>query len=93
MKYGSARIISNLKRGKSLVAIELKEGKFNALVIYGKAEREVFEQKRGEFSSNIQDYYENSCVYQHRHWLRRGERASCYRKTDAVIRAPSRSNQ
>jgi hypothetical protein len=38
------------KSGKSLVALELHERKFKALVIYGKAEREIFEQQRGEFS-------------------------------------------
>jgi hypothetical protein len=57
------------KGGKSLVALELKEGKFNALVIYGKVECEAFEQQRGEFSSYIQGYYDNSRVYHDGKWM------------------------
>lgn len=57
------------RSGKTLVSLCIKENCFNALIIFGKAERAVFDEVRGEFSSFICNYYDNSHTYHDGKWM------------------------
>ncbi len=57
------------KSGKTLVTIAVKDGAFNVLVIFGKAEREVFDTVRTQFSDYICSYYDNSRTYHDGKWM------------------------
>ena len=49
------------RSGKTLVTIYLKDGMFTVLVIFGKEERNKFENDHKKFSKYINDYYKNHC--------------------------------
>ncbi len=46
-------ILKFRKSGKTLVSLSVQENRFNALVIFGKAEREKFDAVRDNFSDYI----------------------------------------
>ncbi|MCL2285807.1 MAG: DUF3788 family protein [Firmicutes bacterium] len=55
--------------GKTIVAIYTRDDHFAFLVIFGKAEREVFEQRRSEFPQKIQEIYDESKTYHDGKWM------------------------
>lgn len=57
------------KGGKTLVTIALKDGLFNVLIIFGKAEREQFEQVEGQFSDFIRRFYHESKTFHDGKWM------------------------
>jgi|SRR5690554_4050321 len=54
---------------KTILTIKIYDDKFTFLVIFGKAEREKFEQERNKFSKYIQDCYDNSKTYHDGKWM------------------------
>ncbi len=54
---------------KTILTITIHDDKFTFLVIFGKAEREKFDQERRNFSKFIQDYYDNSKTYHDGKWM------------------------
>ena len=57
------------KSEKTLVSIGINDNKFNALIIFGKAEREKFESVKNNFSPFICGYYDNSRTYHDGKWM------------------------
>ena len=57
------------KDGKTLLTLCIKENCFNALIIFGKAERAVFDGVREQFSDFIRSYYDNSATYHDGKWM------------------------
>ena len=57
------------KSGKTVLTIYLREDHYDFLVIFGKAERELFEGRRNEFPQEIQDIYNNSKTYHDGKWM------------------------
>jgi hypothetical protein len=54
---------------KTLTTICIKDGFFNVLMIFGKAEREQFNSTRDSFSQYIRNYYDNSRTYHDGKWM------------------------
>jgi hypothetical protein len=57
------------KSGKTLCAMYPREEGMRILIILGKAEREKFENIRAEFTSYMNDFYENTHQYHDGKWL------------------------
>ena len=57
------------RSGKTLIALCIKDNCFNALLVFGKAERAIFDEVRGGFSKFICDYYDNSHTYHDGKWM------------------------
>lgn len=55
--------------GKTLCALYVREGSFGFMVIYGKAEREAFEQQRAQFPESICRRYDESTTYHDGKWI------------------------
>ena len=54
---------------KTLVTFYIKPDKLTVLIIFGRAEREIFESRRAEFSGYINGYYEGSKTYHDGKWM------------------------
>ncbi len=54
---------------KTILSINIHEDRYDFQVIFGKAEREKFEARRGEFPQKIQDIYDNSKTYHDGKWM------------------------
>lgn len=57
------------KSGKTLCALYPKTGSFGFMVIYGKLEREKFEEQKAEFSKYINDLYDEATTYHDGKWI------------------------
>jgi hypothetical protein len=57
------------KSGKTLCALYPRELGIRILIVFGKAEREKFENSRNEFAKYINDFYENTRQYHDGKWL------------------------
>jgi hypothetical protein len=57
------------KGGKTLCALYPRELGIRILIIFGKAEREKFEDSRQEFTQYIKDFYDNTHQYHDGKWL------------------------
>jgi hypothetical protein len=55
--------------GKTLVTLYIRDGYYDTVIILGKAEREVFESRRNEFSSDIIKIYNDTAVLHDGKWL------------------------
>jgi len=55
--------------GKTILAIYIREDRFDFLVIFGKTEREKFEEQRNNFSKKIQNIYDDSKTYHDGKWM------------------------
>ena len=55
--------------GKTIVSICIRDDRYDFLVIFGKAEREKFEARRGEFPQAIQDIYDSSKTCHDGKWM------------------------
>jgi hypothetical protein len=54
---------------KTVLSINIHEERYDFQIIFGKAEREKFESRRGEFPQYIQDIYDNSQTYHDGKWM------------------------
>jgi len=57
------------RAGKTVLTIYIREGRYDFLVIFGKAEREKFEARRNEFPKKLRDIYDNSKTYHDGKWM------------------------
>lgn len=57
------------RSGKTLCALYAREKGFGFMVIFGKAEREMFEASRNEFSTGILSVYDDTHQYHDGKWL------------------------
>lgn len=57
------------KDDKTLLTIYIREDRYDFLVIFGKAECELFEAQRNEFPQKIQEAYNNSKTHPDGKWL------------------------
>lgn len=57
------------RSGKTLLTLYLHEGYFTLLLIYGKAEREVFEARRAEFPADFCALYDAARTYHDGKWM------------------------
>jgi hypothetical protein len=57
------------KSGKTLCALYPRELGMLILIVFGKAEREKFENSRIEFTKYVNDFYENTRQYHDGKWL------------------------
>ena len=55
--------------GKTVLTIYIRDGRYDFLVIFGKAEREAFEAERAAFPQAIQDVYDSSKTYHDGKWM------------------------
>lgn len=55
--------------GKTLCAFYARENSFGFMIIYGKAEREIFEQQRAQFPESICRKYDESATYHDGKWI------------------------
>ncbi len=67
--WDGKEILKFRRSGKTLVTLCVQERRFNALVIFGKVERENFESVRDNFSDYICSYYDNSRTYHDGKWM------------------------
>jgi hypothetical protein len=55
--------------GKTILTIYIRDNRFDFLVIFGKMEREKFENQRSEFPEQIQEIYDTSKTYHDGKWM------------------------
>lgn len=55
--------------GKTVLTIYIRENRYDFLLIFGKAERDLFEAQRSEFPQVIQEIYDNSRTYHDGKWM------------------------
>ena len=55
--------------GKTVLSIYIYDDRYDFLVIFGKAEREKFEEQREDFPQYIQEIYDNSKTYHDGKWM------------------------
>ncbi len=55
--------------GRTILTIYIREDRFDFLVIFGKSEREKFENQRENFSLEICNIYDNSKTYHDGKWM------------------------
>ena len=68
--FGDWKIEYKYRRGgKTLWTFYAKEDVANLLIIYGKAEREKFEEMKASVSKQLQDIYENTETLHDGKWL------------------------
>lgn len=67
--WDGKEVLKFRKSGKTLVSISINENSFNTLIVFGKAERAVFDTARNNFSENICNYYDNSGTYHDGKWM------------------------
>ena len=54
---------------KTILSVNIHEDYYDFQVIYGKAEREIFEERRSEFSEAIQKLYDEAHTYHDGKWM------------------------
>jgi len=57
------------RAGKTVLTIYVREGRYDFVVIFGKAERVKFEVQRDAFPRKIQDIYDNAKTYHDGKWM------------------------
>lgn len=69
-EIGDGKDELKFKQGKkTILTIYIKENRFVFLLIFGKQEREVFEARRGEFSTFVCDCYDSAKTYHDGKWM------------------------
>ena len=69
-EIGNGKDELKFKQGtKIILTIYFRDDKFVFLIIFGEKERECYELRREEFSSYINNYYENSETYHDGKWM------------------------
>lgn len=67
--WDGKEILKFQRSKKTLVTLCIKENCFNVLIIFGKAERAVFDEVREQFSDFICNYYDSSNTYHDGKWM------------------------
>ena len=67
--WDGKEVLKFRRSGKTLVSLSLNENAINVLIVFGKAERAVFEEVRGDFSDFICTHYDNSGTYHDGKWM------------------------
>jgi hypothetical protein len=67
-KYGVWEV-KYRRSGKTLCAFYVKDGYFNVLIVFGKAEREKFELTQSDFCSEVIALYDSTHQYHDGKWL------------------------
>ncbi|MCL1910456.1 MAG: DUF3788 family protein [Kiritimatiellaeota bacterium] len=57
------------RAGKTVLTIYIREGRFDFLVVFGKAERAKFEARRDEFPQKIRDIYDAAKTFHDGKWI------------------------
>lgn len=57
------------KGGKTVLTIYIREDHYDFLIIFGKAERELFEERCSEFPQKIQEIYHKSKTHHDCKWM------------------------
>lgn len=57
------------RSGKTVLTIYIRQEHYDFLVIFGKAERDIFEARRNDFPHKIQEIYDNSKTYHDGKWM------------------------
>lgn len=68
-KYYDIDCLKFRQGNKTILSINIHEDHYDFQVIFGKAEREKFETRRGEFPQKIQGIYDNSKTYHDGKWM------------------------
>lgn len=69
-EIGDGKDELKFKQGsKTILTVYTHDDRFTFLIIFGKKERECFENRKSEFSQYIRDYYENSKTYHDGKWM------------------------
>jgi formylmethanofuran dehydrogenase subunit E len=55
--------------GKTILTIYIRDDRYDFLVIFGKHERDKFEEQRNDFPKMIQDIYDGSSTYHDGKWM------------------------
>ncbi len=67
--WDGKEVLKFRRSGKTLVSISIQDNRFNALIIFGKSERAIFDTVRDQFSEYIYNYYDNSHTYHDGKWM------------------------
>lgn len=69
-EVGNGKDELKFKQGKkTILTVYIKEGRFDFMLIFGKKEREIFEARREEFSSAVQQIYDEAKTYHDGKWM------------------------
>ncbi|MCL2775820.1 MAG: DUF3788 domain-containing protein [Oscillospiraceae bacterium] len=68
-EFWNGKSLKFRRGGKTLTSLSLSAERVNALVIFGKHERAVFEENPSAFSAMIQKYYDDSKTYHDGKWM------------------------
>lgn len=69
-EIGDGKNELKFKQGKkTILTVYIHEDRFTFLVIFGKTERELFENQRSVFSGWIQEHYDNAKTYHDGKWM------------------------
>ena len=69
-EIGDGKAELKFKQGKkTILTIYIHEDRFTFLIIYGKKEREAFEEQKSTFSVTLCDYYNSAKTYHDGKWM------------------------
>lgn len=69
-EIGDGKNELKFKQGKkTILTIYIHDDRLTLLVIFGKAEREIFEARRGDFSAYICNHYDGAKTYHDGKWM------------------------
>lgn len=69
-EVGNGRDELKFRRGgKTILTIYIRDDQYDFLVIFGKHERDKFEEQRNDFPKMIRDIYDNSTTYHDGKWM------------------------
>lgn len=69
-EIGDGKDELKFKQGqKTILTIYIHDEKYTFLIIFGRKERDIFDERKGEFSQFILDYYNNSKTYHDGKWM------------------------
>ena len=67
---GNGKDELKFKQGKkTILTVYIREGRFDFMIIFGKGEREAFEERRKEFSPWVQEVYDSAKTYHDGKWM------------------------
>jgi hypothetical protein len=67
-KYGKY-VLRFKKAGKTLCTLYVQDNQFGCWIIFGKSERDKFEEKRAIFTDKIRTLYDDTAVYHDGKWV------------------------
>jgi hypothetical protein len=67
--WDGKEVLKLRRAGKTLITICIKDGFFQVIIIFGKAEREKFEKVRNSFSKQIRKIFDDTKTYHDGKWM------------------------